>query len=48
MDFQELPNVSRVTMTQIEGVNLEFDFGYTPIINTVHHGVIMLKKVSDE
>ncbi|KAH0787567.1 Proteasome/cyclosome repeat family protein [Histomonas meleagridis] len=48
MEFQELPNLSRVTLNQLPSINLEFNFQYVPIVNKVHHGVIMLKGTEEE
>lgn len=48
MEFQELNNLSRVTLNQLPNINLEFNFQYSPIINTVHHGIVMLKNNDEE
>ena len=48
MEFQELPNLSRVTLNQLPSINLEFNFQYVPIISRVRHGVVMLKSIEEE
>ena len=47
MEFQELPNLSRVTLNQLPSINLEFNFQYVPIVNRVRHGVVMLKSAEE-
>ncbi|EAX89965.1 hypothetical protein TVAG_091550 [Trichomonas vaginalis G3] len=41
---QIIENMSRVTLSQLPYIDIEYEKSYTPIIGHVTHGFIMLKK----
>lgn len=46
--FEILKNPSRVTLNQLEGINLTFCKKYRPITGEVFHGFVMLKEIHEE
>ena len=43
-NYQILPNMSRITLEQINSIKFDYDKSYIPITGQISHGFIMLKK----
>jgi 26S proteasome regulatory subunit N2 len=48
VDWQILNNASRVTLRQIEGIDLNYSERYRPVTGEVFHGFVMLKEIESQ